>query len=118
MVLDPNKREREEVYHQVQAKRFQNSNGIVVRTVSRMFKTRFFRFDELKVALSSYGLSEIEIYDALDYMEGKKYIEVREVSTKRNVRLSDMDVEDVEFKLTSEGTLVALSIISDPGIEI
>ena len=118
MALDPNKREREEVYHQVQAKRFITTNGIVLRTVGRMFKTRFFRFDELKVALSSYGLGEIEIYDSMDYLEGKKYIEVREVSTKRNVRLPDMEVAEVEFKLTSEGTLVALSIISDPGVEI
>lgn len=102
----------------ISAADFKRTNGIVMRTIANVFSTRFFETYELEAALNSRNIDNVEINESLDYLEGKKYIEVRHIETKAPVRLCDMDKEDVEIKLSSEGKLIVLSIKQDDGIDI
>ena len=103
---------------QVSASTFTRTNGVVMRTIIMLFNIRWFKASELKAALANRDVEESDIYEALDYFEGQKYIEVREIATKEAVRLSDFYIDDVEFKLAPQGKLVALSIKKDDGIDL
>lgn len=102
----------------VSAADFKRTNGIVMRTIANVFSARFFEIYELEAALKARNIDDIEINESLDYLEGKGYIEVRHIETKNSVRLCDMDKDDIEIKLSSEGKLVVLSIKSDDGIDM
>jgi hypothetical protein len=102
----------------VSAADFKRTNGIVMRTIANVFSTRFFEVYELEAALKARNIDDVEINESLDYLEGKGYIEVRHMETKNPVRLCDMDKDDIEIKLSSEGKLVVLSIKLDDGIDM
>jgi hypothetical protein len=102
----------------VSAADFKRTNGIVMRTIANVFSTRFFEVYELEAALKARNIDDVEINESLDYLEGKGYIEVRHMETKNLVRLCDMDKDDIEIKLSSEGKLVVLSIKLDDGIDM
>lgn len=102
----------------VEATEFKRTNGIVMRTASNVFANRFFKVYELEAALKTRNIEQEDIADSLDYLEGQGYVEVRHVETKTRVRFCDMELEEVEVKLTSEGKLVLLSIRLDDGIDM
>lgn len=103
---------------QVTASTFTRVNGLIMRTIIMLFNIRWFKASELKAAMANRDVGEDDICEALDYFEGQKYIEVREIATKEAVRLSDFYIDDVEFKLAPQGKLVALSIKKDDGIDL
>ncbi len=109
---------KKKAIEQMTANEFKRINGVVMRMIVLLFKVKWFRFDDLVIALTANKLSREEIYEALDYFESQEYIEVRELEGRQEVRLSDMDIEDVEIKLTGEGKKVAYSIRTDDGIDL
>lgn len=109
---------REKVLAQMAAAEFQKANGIVMRTINLIFKNRWFKLSELITAVSSRNIEKESILDALDYLEGRKYIQARDVDSRLTVEVLEADEETTEIKLTSDGRLVNLGIIQDPGIEM
>lgn len=109
---------RAKAMQQITANEFKRINGMVMRMVVLLFKTVWFRTDELETALATNKLTKEEIYEALDYFESEGYIEVRSIEGRQAVRLSDVHVEDVEIKLTGEGKKVAYGIKTDDAIDL
>lgn len=100
-------------------------NGIVIRAIINVVKLYWFTFRNLQSALSSHGLKDGEIIDALDYLESAGYIEARMnknngLNVNAPVRIVDFisEIELIEIKLTHKGKLAALGAIRDDGIEI
>lgn len=117
-MLDPKNRANKDVYQKVEAGRFKKCNGIVMNSIVRIHRNNWFDYDELKDGLQAYNLDDYEIYDALDYLESRKYIEVRESETREPVRLSDFELDEIEFKLSADGQLVGRAIKTDDGIDM
>jgi hypothetical protein len=103
---------------QMTASEFKTINGTVMRMIILLFKTRWFTFREIITALTVNKYDKEEIYEALDYFESQGYIEVRDIEGRQEVRLSDMDEDEIEMKLTGEGKKVAYSIKTDDGIDL
>lgn len=103
---------------QMTANEFKTINGTVMRMIILLFKIRWFTFREIETALMANKYDREDIYEALDYFESQGYIEVREIEGRQAVRLSDMDTDEIEMKLTGEGKKVAYSIKTDEGIDL
>jgi len=104
----------------IEAGKFKRINGVVLRTVISLMPTSFFSKNNITDAVAGRGITDGEVCDALDYLEGAGYIETRSVNERQPVRLTDFafDMDLIEFKLSSRGKLVALGIVRDDGIEL
>lgn len=102
----------------VMATEFKRNNGIIMRTMANVFSNRFFQFYELEAGLKARNIDTEDIQEALDYLEGQGYIEVRDMENHHLVRICDMEPDEIEIKLSSKGKLVVLSIKVDEGIDI
>lgn len=116
--MNENETLKQELMDRVEAREFKKNNGIIMRTINLIFKTKWFKASELVAAVSGYGMQEGEVFDSLDYLEGKKFIQARDIASGRVVEVLDADSETTEVKLTSEGRLVTLGIVRDPGIDM
>ena len=56
--------------------------------------------------------------DSIDYFEDRKYVEVRDRETKEVMRSADLDISDIEIRLTADGKLLGYQLISDDGIDL
>ncbi len=102
----------------ITANEFKRVNGMTMRMIVLLFKVKWFMFNELEIALATNKLTREEIYEALDYFESEGYIEVRSIDGQQPIRLADIDVTDVELKLTGEGKKVAYGIRADDAIDL
>lgn len=108
----------EDLTRKLAANEFVRVNGLTMRMIVLLFKVKWFRFNELDIALASNKLDSGDIYETLDYFESQGYIEVRNIDTKQVTKLADSDIGDIEFKLTGEGKKVAYGIRTDDAIDL
>lgn len=109
---------RKNALDKITANEFKRINGMAMRMIVLLFKVKWFMFNELEIALATNKLTREEIYEALDYFESEGYIEVRGIEGRQLVRLADIDICDVELKLTGEGKKVAYGIRIDDAIDL
>ena len=98
--------------------KFKSNNGVVLRTVARLFSNKWFKGAELQLALQAYNLDSNEICTCLDYFTDREYIKSRAVEGKGEAFISDCNLEELEFKLAADGRLVIMSYKQDAGIEV
>lgn len=102
----------------MEAEEFRKNNGTVIRTVMAAFKRGWFGIKDLTSTLSAYRLSLDDVMDSIDYFEDRKYVEVRDRETKEVMRSADLDISDIEIRLTADGKLLGYQLISDDGIDL
>lgn len=111
---------KEKIMTEMAAADFIKNTGLIMRTINYIpeFKNKWFRLSELEMALSSRTIEKEKLYEALSYLEGKRYIQARDRDSKHPIEFMDIDEELVDLKLTADGMLIVKCITKDPGIEM
>ena len=101
-----------------EAKEFCENNGVVLRTMVTFFKRGFFRMRDLLNTLTDYNMSRDDVYFAVDYLEDRGYLDIRDAETKTHVRSCDAeDIDEIEMRLTADGKLLFYKITNDDGVD-
>jgi len=108
----------EKTIQEVEAANFKRNNGIALRTIATIFPVSFAEYHAIETAVRGRGVDSHELRAAIDYLEGQGLVDIRDIETKHKVRFCDMDKEDIEIKLSSEGKLVVMSIKVDAGVDL
>lgn len=98
---------------------FCKNNGIVMRTVTLLFRRGWFKYRDLLSSLDAYNLDRDDVADAVLYFDDREYIEARDIKTREIIRVCDAeDMQDLELRLKADGVLIGKSIIDDAGIDL
>jgi hypothetical protein len=101
----------------VDAARFKMNNAIIIRSIAVAFSCKWFKLFEIKALVSNRDIDGNDLREAINYLEGRGYIETRTKDTRSKVLFIDFEPDEIEFKLTSEGKLFMLGEIADAGID-
>lgn len=84
----------------IKAGKFIKNNGLVLRTIN-ILRYKFEKLKKIRYALDD--ISENEYLDSLNYLFESEYIQLRHCRSKQSAELADMDIADLEAKLTDKG---------------
>lgn len=98
---------------------FRKSNGIVMRSITTIFRRAWFKAKELMQSLDAYNLSVDDVTDAILYFADRDYIETRDAFSHESLRACDCeDIAELEIRLKADGVLIGKSLIEDIGIDL
>ncbi len=95
--------------------RFIKNNGRVLRTIN-ILRYKFEKLEEVKYALDD--IPDNEYLDSLNYLYESEYIQLRHIKSKKSAELSDMDISELEAKLTDKGIKLLAGKIFDELVEV
>lgn len=99
----------------IKAGRFIKNNGRVLRTIN-ILRYKFERLEEVKYALDD--MPENEYLDSLNYLYESEYIQLRHTKSKQSAELSDVDISELEAKLTDKGIKLLAGKSYDELVEV
>lgn len=92
--------ERKKLMSRIVAHDFAEFNGAIMRTVSTVFKFRWFKISDLQVAFPG---REDELAESLNYLEKAGYLETRDIDSKARVEIQYAEPDETEMVLTARG---------------
>lgn len=95
--------------------RFIKNNGWVLRTIN-LLRYKYEKLEEVRYALED--MPENEYLDSLNYLCESEYIRLRHIKSKQKAELADVDISDLEAKLTDKGVKLLSGKISDELVEV
>lgn len=101
--------------NKIKAGRFIRNNGKVLRTINIM-RYKYERLTEVRFALDD--MPDNEYYDSLNYLFEAGYIQIRHIRSRQPAVLSDVDVDELEAKLTDKGIKLLAGKMSDELVEV
>lgn len=99
----------------IKAGRFIKNNGKVLRTINIM-RYKFEKLSEVHYALDD--MPESEYFDSLNYLYEAGYIQIRHIKSRQEATLADIDIEELEAKLTDKGIKLLAGRIFDELVEV
>lgn len=99
----------------IKAGRFIRNNGRVLRTIN-ILRYKFEKLSEVQYALDD--MPENEYLDSLNYLFESKYIQLRHIRSKQPAELADVDLDELEAKLTDRGIKLLAGEIFDNMVEV
>lgn len=105
----------QDILKKMRADSFAKNNGIVLRTIN-ILKTKYNRLDSISGAIDS-NISKADFADCINYLSEAGYIALRLCDSKMPANIADNDIDEMEAKVTPEGTRLLHGKLSDPCIE-
>lgn len=105
----------QDILKKMRAESFSKNNGIVLRTIN-ILKTKYNRLDSISGAISS-TIDKADFADCINYLSEAGYIALRRCDNKTPANIADNDIDELEAKVTPEGTRLLNGRKSDPCIE-
>lgn len=107
-----------ELRRKVQAGELAANNGTVMRTLGLVgCDYKYLKLKGLLLALAG-NIDRMALCSSINYLADSGYLDVRCIEDKRPASISDMDLEDLEVKLTPAGTQVQRCVKKDPLIDM
>ena len=101
--------------NKIKAGRFVRNNGRVLRTINIM-RYKFERLSEVHYALDD--IPDNEYFDSLNYLFEAGYIQIRHTKSRQTASLADIDIEQLEAKLTDKGIKLLAGRSFDELVEV
>lgn len=101
--------------NKIRAGRFIKNNGRVLRAIN-LLRYKYEKLEEVKYALDD--MPENEYFDSLNYLSESEYIQLRDTKSKQNAELADVDITQLEAKLTDKGIKLLAGKIFDELVEV
>ena len=98
----------------ISARNFAENNGSVLRTIN-LLKTKY---NKLKILQYALNIEKSEIEKSINYLFEAKYINLRDIDSKKSTSLADNDFEKIEGKLTARGIQLLAGVIEDECVDI
>ncbi len=111
-MLDKDKLKRE-----INANNFKRNNGVVLTTIN-ILRYKYTKLSAIESVFIARGISRSELLDCVNFLSEECYIHLRNISTKEEVNLADIDYELLEAKLTGKGIRLLGGGIVDNMIEV
>lgn len=97
---------------------FIENNGKVLRTIN-ILRYKYNKLSGVERVLHDTGVAEDEFLDCINFLSDEGYIHLRQISSKSDAKLSDIDdFSSLEAKLTSKGIRLLAGGIDDNLIEV
>lgn len=93
--------ERKKLMSKIVSHDFAELNGAIMRTISTVFKFRWFKISDLQVAFP--GRQEEDMLESLNYLEKAGYLEARDIDSKAGVEIQHAEPDETEMVLTAKG---------------
>lgn len=107
-----------ELRRKVQAGELAANNGTVMRTLGMVgCDYKYLKLKGLLLALAG-NIDRMALCSSINYLADSGYLDVRCIEDKRPASISDMELEDLEVKLTPAGTQVQRCVKKDPLIDM
>jgi len=107
-----------ELRRKVQAGELAANNGTVMRTLGLVgCDYKYLKLKGLLLALAG-NIDRMALCSSINYLADSGYLDVRCIEDKRPASISDMELEDLEVKLTPAGTQVQRCVKKDPLIDM
>lgn len=108
--------ERKKLMSKIVANDFAELNGAIMRTISTVFKFRWFKISDLQLAFNDRH--DDEMLESLNYLEKAGYLEVRDIGSKSKVEMQYAELEETEAVLTAKGIRLVKYFFTDSAINI
>lgn len=108
--------EVKEFQERIRQKNFFHNNGVVLKGVN-LLRDKYVRLSELKYAFEP-SMSEQELRDSLNYLSESGYINMRNISSKKDTTLADCNFEEIEAKVSANGIKIIACVRTDECIEV
>lgn len=102
----------------MEADKWAENNGIVMRTILAVFNRGYFKLKELTQTLSAYNISYNNVLDAIDYFDDLKYIEIKDETNRITHTYDEENIDCLKFRVTATGTRLGYGKIEDDGIDL
>ena len=99
----------------IRAGRFIRNNGRVLRAIN-LLRYKYEKLEEVKYALED--IPENEYLDSLNYLSESEYIQLRHTKSKQSAELADVDITQLEAKLTDKGIKLLAGKMFDELVEV
>lgn len=99
----------------IRAGRFIKNNGRVLRTIN-LLRYKYEKLEEVKYALED--IPDNEYLDSLNYLSEAEYIQLRHIGSRQSANIADVDISELEAKLTDKGIRLLAGKISDELVEV
>ncbi|MDO4772978.1 MAG: type VI secretion protein [Bacillota bacterium] len=109
--------DKELLRRQISANNFIKNNGIVLTTIN-ILRFKYSKLSAIESVFRTRGVSKSEFLDSVNFLSEEKYIRLREITTKEEVELADVDWDTLEAKLTGKGIRLLGGGIEDNMIEV
>jgi len=108
--------ERKKIMSKIVANDFAELNGAIMRTISTVFKFRWFKISDLRVAFQ--GLADDEMLESLNYLEKAGYLEARDIESKAGVEIQYAEPEETEMVLSAKGIRLVKYFETDDAVNV
>lgn len=108
--------DNKKLQERIRQKKFIENNGIVLKGVN-LLREKYVQLSDLKYALEP-TLTEQELRDSINYLAESGYINMRNISSKKETTLADCDFYEIEAKVSAKGIKIIACVKSDECIEV
>jgi len=113
--MNQEERERKKLMSKIVAHDFAELNGAIMRTISTVFKARWFKVADLQVAFRG---QEDEMLESLNYLEKAGYLEARDIDSKAKVEIQYAEPDETEAVLTAKGIRLVKYFETDDAVNM
>lgn len=107
-----------ELRRKVQAGELAANNGAVIRALGLLdCDYKYLKLKGLLLALAG-NVNRTALCSSINYLADSGYLDVRCIEDKRPASISDMELEDLEVKLTPDGTQLQRCVQKDPLVDM
>lgn len=110
--------EERDLRRKMQAGELASNNGIVMRTLAIAGSDfKYLKLKSLLLALAG-GMDRMALCSSINYLADSGYLQIRTIEEKLPASVSDMELEDLEVKLTPKGTQLQRCVKKDPLVDM
>ncbi len=109
--------EKEKLKRQINASNFVKNNGIVLTTIN-ILRYKYSKLSAIESVFKTRGIGKSEFLDSVNFLSEEGYIHLREIVSKEEVNLADIEYDLLEAKLTGKGIRLLGGGITDNMIEV
>lgn len=108
--------ERKKLMSKIVANDFAELNGAIMRTISTVFKSRWFKVSDLMAVFTDR--QEGEMLEAFNYLEKAEYLKARDIVSKAEVEIQYAEPDKTESILTAKGIRLVKYFETDDAVNI
>ena len=110
--------EERELRRKMQAGELASNNGTVMRTLAIAGSDfKYLKLKSLLLALAG-TMDKVALCSSINYLADSGYLQVRTIEEKLPASVSDMELEELEVKLTPKGTQLQRCVKKDPLVDM
>lgn len=106
--------DKETINRRISSRNFAENNGSVLRTIN-LLKTKY---NKLKILQYALNIEKSEIEKSINYLFEAKYINLRDIESKKPTSLADAEFDEIEGKLTARGIQLLAGVFEDECVDI